>query len=361
MAKRTLDSFFPREARASKRTKFVIPNATKSSHSTYPHDILDIPADIKDELADRVPKKPGREINDKPHLDLVYFQPFIDKPLADQLFALLRDSLPFYRVQYTIRRAGVEATVNTPRFTTVFGVDSTSYFSSDERKILLDSSTHQPVAPNKYRYTPPRPIPQVLDSLRHRVEAVLGDGTMFNFCLVNYYSSGDDSISYHSDDERFLGPNPTIASLSLGEQRDFLMKHKPDTMPEGRPPGKPLKFALSSGDMIVMRGETQSNWLHSIPKRRSKTAPVGRINITFRKAIVPEGTENYYRYNVGKGGLYRWDDDTSAMKLVEGMSTQYLAQCSTLIMQILLRTNNCSLAVYLSLRSCVRTIITWKC
>ncbi|KAL1972917.1 hypothetical protein VTN31DRAFT_6459 [Thermomyces dupontii] len=317
MAKRTLDSFFQSEARASKRAKFAVPNTTKSSHSTYPHDILDTPADIKDELTHRVPKKPGREINDQPHLDLVYFQPFIDKPVADRLFALLRYTLPFYRVQYTIRRAGVETTVNTPRFTTVFGVDSTSYFSPDERKILLDSSTHRPVAPNKYKCTPPRPIPQVLDFLRQRVEAVLGDGTTFNFCLVNYYASGDDSISYHSDDERFLGPNPTIASLSLGEQRDFLMKHKPDTAPRDRSLGKPLKLALSSGDMVVMRGETQSNWLHSIPKRSGKTAPGGRINITFRKAIVPGGTENYYRYNVGKGEMYRWDDDSGGMKVFE--------------------------------------------
>src|SRR5699024_1856403 len=109
-----------------------------------------------------------------------------------------------------------------------------------------------------------------------------GDGSTYNFCLVNYYASGEDSISYHSDDERFLGADPSIASISLGAQRDFLMRHKP-TQAVGGSRQQPVKFALASGDMVVMRGETQANWLHSIPKRKGSEAQMGRINITFRK------------------------------------------------------------------------------
>ncbi|OXN15733.1 hypothetical protein CDV57_09413, partial [Aspergillus fumigatus] len=143
-----------------------------------------------------------------------------------------------------------------------------------------------------------------------RIEAAT-HGAVYNFCLVNYYASGDDSIAYHSDDERFLGPNPCIASLSLGAKRDFLMKHK---TAEGVA-AAPVKLALADGDMVIMRGETQSNWLHSIPKRRGSRgeARQGRINITFRRAVVPAGTENYYRYNVGEGKAHRWREEEGRM------------------------------------------------
>jgi hypothetical protein len=62
--------------------------------------------------------------------------------------------------------------------------------------------------------------------------------------------------------------------------------------------------------MVIMRGSTQANWLHSIPKRKSGE---GRINITFRRAVVPAGTNNYYNYNVGGGGMYRWDERRGKM------------------------------------------------
>jgi len=163
----------------------------------------------------------------------------------------------------------------------------------------------------------PRPIPKCLDDLRLSTEAATG--CKFNFCLVNYYSSGSDSISYHSDDERFLGNSPAIASFSFGARRDFLMKHKPvapnDNAASG-PETKPIKLPLASGDMILMRGSTQANWLHSIPKRTGKNADDGgRINITFRQAMIKGGTENYYNYNVGNGPTFKWDKDLSEMKL----------------------------------------------
>lgn len=100
----------------------------------------------------------------------------------------------------------------------------------------------------------PRPIPQCLEVLKNIVERESGE--TFNFALVNYYADCRDGIAYHSDDESFLGPNPTIASLSLGTTRDFLMKHKEDKSPI-------LKLPLSNGEFIVMKGATQGRRLHS--------------------------------------------------------------------------------------------------
>lgn len=338
MSKRTLDAFFkpaaqpsiakklksssdlpspPSEAKEDatvtiKGTEEELPPET---HPSYPFPIAKLPSHVSVGLSFATPARQPRAINDQPHLNMLYYEPYIPQPTAKEYFQFLRRELPFYRVRYTIKRGPTETVINTPRYTTVFGVDTTSYFSRKEgdpesKTVLLDSKTSQPVKPDKYKCTP-RPIPSCLDLLRRQVEEALADGTTYNFVLVNYYASGDDSISYHSDDERFLGANPNIASLALGAKREFLMKHKPlpsaakDSPSDG---DKPLKIALATGDMIIMRGETQANWLHSIPKRKGGETGQGRINITLRKAIVPGGTENYYRYNVGDGGLYRWDD-----------------------------------------------------
>ena len=202
------------------------------------------------------------------------------------------------------------------RYTTVFGLDETSLFDANGK--VIDAKTHKPVLNDKnYTKYPPRPLPACLNDLRISTEAATG--CKFNFCLVNYYASGSDSISYHSDDERFLGPLPAIASFSLGAKRDFLMKHKPIAPNDNAPPPpetKPVKLPLASGDMVLMRGGTQANWLHSIPKRTGKNAEDGgRINITFRKAMVKGGTENYYNYNVGTGPVYRWDERAREMRL----------------------------------------------
>ena len=197
----------------------------------------------------------------------------------------------------------------------MFGLDDSSRF--DENGHVVDAKTGKPVMKDKnFARYPPRPIPKCLVELQASTEAATG--CTFNFCLVNYYASGSDSISYHSDDERFLGPDPAIASFSLGARRDFLMKHKPIAPNDNAPPPpetKPIKLPLASGDMILMKGKTQTNWLHSIPKRIGKNAEDGgRINITFRRAMIKGGTDNYYHYNVGTGPVYKWDSNLREMK-----------------------------------------------
>ncbi|KAL4900231.1 hypothetical protein BDW74DRAFT_182985 [Aspergillus multicolor] len=327
MAKRTLESFYktvtPPKSKKLKVDEELSAPLSYTYHPSYPHPIASLPPSLTSAL-DNLSRAQSKSITNQPHLDLLYFHPLIPSPTARELFQFLRRELPFYRVQYSINRGGQTTQINTPRFTTVFGIDATAEFApaptpatgsdSDVKPsdalIPVDTKTRKPIPSTKYQYRP-RPIPECLDKLRRSVEAAIGDGSTYNFCLVNYYATGDDSISYHSDDERFLGPNPSIASISLGAQRDFLMRHKPSQGPGVS--NQPLKFALVSGDMVVMRGETQSNWLHSIPKRKGGEAHRGRINITFRRAVVPGGTNNYYNYNVGSGVVYRWDEGEGKM------------------------------------------------
>ncbi|OLN81406.1 DNA oxidative demethylase ALKBH2-like protein 3 [Colletotrichum chlorophyti] len=312
--KRTLDAFFMPTVKKARKEDESTETAGQSTHINYPIPIPKLPPSISKELSS-LPARPGRDINDQPDLDLVYFEPYIPGYLAKQLFEFLRTELPFYRVEYDINRGGIQTHIRTPRYTTVFGLDDTARF--DEDGSVVDVKSGFKAVDKRYERYPPRPIPKCLDDLRRSTEAATD--CRFNFCLVNYYASGTDSISFHSDDERFLGPDPAIASFSLGARRDFLMKHKPippDPQDPDRPPPKQLKLPLASGDMILMRGRTQANWLHSIPKRTGKNAEDGgRINITFRRAMVKDGTENYYNYNVGTGPVYRWDKAMREMRL----------------------------------------------
>lgn len=310
MKRGALDTFF--KPTTPKKVKYET-TADASSHASYPFPIPHLPTAFKEQLG-FAPAEEGILMNDKLDLDLVYYQPYIPPAITEGFFEFLRQELPFYRVQYSITRFGKKTDINTPRFTTVFGIDETCRFGPDGS--IVDAQTGKKVEASKFKCKP-RPIPQCLDELRKITEGTTGD--TFNFCLVNYYADGKDSISYHSDDERFLGQNPAIASFTLGAKRDFLMKHKPIAPKEGEitpDPGQ-IKLPLGSGDMVLMKGKTQSMWLHSIPKRAGVDANKGRINITFRKALVKGGTENYYQYNVGTGGVYRWDAKQKKMVLSE--------------------------------------------
>jgi alkylated DNA repair dioxygenase AlkB len=108
-----------------------------------------------------------------------------------------------------------------------------------------------------------------LDALRARLETATT--AKFNSCLANLYRDGADSVSWHSDDEPELGFQPTIASLSLGSTRDFKLRHQTSRAVS--------TVSLAHGDLLVMRGNSQEAWRHSIPKR-AHAGP--RINLTFR-------------------------------------------------------------------------------
>lgn len=116
----------------------------------------------------------------------------------------------------------------------------------------------------------PAPWPPVLVELRHRLSAELG--VEFNSCLANLYRDGSDSMGYHSDDEPELGPEPVIASISLGARRRFVLRHR---ITRDR-----WAWDLGDGDLLVMRAESQSAYAHAVPKTARPVGP--RMNLTFR-------------------------------------------------------------------------------
>ena len=97
--------------------------------------------------------------------------------------------------------------------------------------------------------------------------------------LLNYYRDQRDSMGMHSDDEPELGSNPTIASVSLGEQRTLVLKHK------FRKELKPVHLPLDSGSLLLMKGATQHHWKHGINKESRPCGP--RVNLTFRRIVTP--------------------------------------------------------------------------
>jgi len=118
---------------------------------------------------------------------------------------------------------------------------------------------------------------QELLQIRSRVEALAGQS--FNAVLINLYRSGNDSVSWHADDEPELGPNPVVASVSYGASRPFELKH--------RHSDEKIRLMLTDGSVLVMGKTLQNNWLHQLPKVRSLKD--SRINLTFRR-VVSRGT-----------------------------------------------------------------------
>ncbi len=99
--------------------------------------------------------------------------------------------------------------------------------------------------------------------------------TTFNSCLLNLYHNGSEGMSWHSDDEKSLGKETIIASLSFGAARKFAFKHKTTK--------QTISLILEKGSLLVMKGKTQEHWLHRLPPSKKIDKP--RINLTFRNII----------------------------------------------------------------------------
>jgi alkylated DNA repair dioxygenase AlkB len=193
-----------------------------------------------------------------------YHEQFLYKEEADVLENYLEENIPWKQVTYFKPERGY---VITPRLTWVAGFHNKNVYEIDG--LTLNE------------------IPLFFLPLKDLVEDFLK--TEFNFILFSKYRDENDSITYHSDDEKFLGRSPTIASLTLGATRPFVLKNKRTRESQS--------FDPKHGDLFVMQSNCQKDFFHALPK--SKKAFNTRYSITFKKVLNEYGTKNYYKFNLG--------------------------------------------------------------
>lgn len=183
-----------------------------------------------------------------PNANLEYYANFFNKDVADDLFLKLKNEIPWQQDNITV----FGKTHPQPRLTSLFGNDGKPYGYSN---IAMQ----------------PNPWNALLLFIKDEVEKVCQEN--FTTVLLNQYRDGKDSNGWHADNEKELGRNPIIASVSFGAERMFHLKHNAIE-------DQKLKINLKHGSLLIMKGETQHFWKHQIPKT---TKPIGeRINLTFR-------------------------------------------------------------------------------
>lgn len=180
--------------------------------------------------------------------DITYYPNYIPFIEASQIFETLKNETPWQ--QDDIKVFG--KIYAQPRLTALYGTNQKTYSYSS-----IQMSPH--------------PLTLTLKKLKQRVDETCKEN--FTTLLLNYYRDGKDSNGWHADNEKELGSNPVIASLSFGQNRFFYLKHRNDNTLKH-------KILLEHGSLLLMKGSTQHHWLHQIPKTTRQIK--GRINITFR-------------------------------------------------------------------------------
>ena len=187
---------------------------------------------------------------DLPDAELHYRPQFFPKPTADRLLQELIEKIEW--TQNKIRFYGKESLV--PRLEAWYGDHGKSYAYSG---IQMN----------------PKPWTKELVEIKEAIEKEAG--VPFNSVLINYYRDGKDRVAWHSDDEKELGQNPIIGSVSLGAERKFKLRHK-----KYKENGLKAEIMLQHGSFLLMKGPTQHHWMHEIPRTAKPIGP--RINLTFR-------------------------------------------------------------------------------
>ncbi len=180
--------------------------------------------------------------------DVTYYPNFFSPKQSTTLFNTLLKTIEWQQDDITV----FGKTYPQPRLTALYANNDIPYSYSNITMI-------------------PKPFTKELISIKERIEKVCP--TKFTGCLLNLYRNGQDSNGWHADNEKELGKDPIIASISLGEDRWFHFKHKTNK-------NLKQKILLEHGSLLIMKGKTQEYWLHQIPKTKKKTNP--RINLTFR-------------------------------------------------------------------------------
>jgi len=181
---------------------------------------------------------------------LYLLEQFYQKIEADQLFASLLNRLAWQQEQIFLYGRWLKV----PRLMCWYGDNNAEYRYS--------GVSHQPI-----------PWTKELMPIKQKIEAFYP--CTFNSVMANLYRNGSDSMGCHADDEKELGHNPFIASLSLGEQRLLKFRHQKSK--------QVLDVVLNHGDLLLMAGEIQHYWRHELPK--TKKLKTERIYLTFRKIM----------------------------------------------------------------------------
>lgn len=183
--------------------------------------------------------------------ELIYFPNFLNLNKANKLFFRIKNTITWQ--QDPIKVFG--KTYIQPRLTSFHSLDRKKYSYSN---IKLE----------------PKVMTKELIYLKNKITKVYD--CELNSVLLNLYRDGKDSNGWHADDEKELGLNPLIASISLGQERVFHLKHR-------RNKNEKFKIKLKHGSLLIMGGAMQHNWLHQIPKTSKVISD--RINLTYRKII----------------------------------------------------------------------------
>ncbi len=186
-----------------------------------------------------------------PDANLVYYPNFLNNEIANSYFKTFLNTLQWE--QYYIKLFGKK--IAQPRLSALYASSEVTYTYSGLK-------------------LSPKPSTEELKKLNSLLFGLIGQE--FTHCLANLYRDGNDSMGWHADDEKELGKNPIIASLSLGAARNFQLKHKSNSA---------LKYALAleHGSLLIMKGSTQEFWKHQLPKTKKEIS--SRINLTFRTII----------------------------------------------------------------------------
>lgn len=188
------------------------------------------------------------QVLDLPDAEIIYYPQLFDKEQADTIYYELLKEIAWQQDNITV----YGKTHPQPRLTALYGNDGKPYSYSN---ITMQ----------------PKPWNSLLQKIKYYIEA--STECQFTTVLLNQYRDGKDSNGWHADNEKELGTNPIIASLSLGAERVFQLKH--NTISEAK-----KNIILEHGSLLLMKGSTQHFWKHQIPKT---TKPIGnRINLTFR-------------------------------------------------------------------------------
>lgn len=184
---------------------------------------------------------------DLPDAELEYHPNVFDSTTSAILFEKLLQEIPWQQDDIIVYGKSHPQ----PRLTALFGNEGKPYAYSN---IVMHPHSWSPL----------------LMYIKNEVEEICQE--QFTTVLLNLYRDGKDSNGWHSDNEKELGRNPVIASVSFGAERSFHLQHNTQEVKQ--------KIILESGSLLLMKGSTQHFWKHQIPKT---TRPIGpRINLTFR-------------------------------------------------------------------------------